>query len=85
MEKCLIGFISVASIILLVWLGFNVTSKAIDFSYEMLVEDTKIESGDIYEKQNTGTVSMLITLPDESSLILEPNSKISYSPQSYIK
>ena len=84
-KKCLIGFISVASIILLVWLGFNVTSKAIDFSYEMLVEDTKIESGDIYEKQNTGTVSMLITLPDESSLILEPNSKISYSPQSYNK
>lgn len=84
-KKYLIGFISAASIIVLAWFGFNSTYKAIDISYEMLVEDTKIESGDIYEKQNTGTVSMLITLPDESSLILEPNSKISYSPQSYNK
>lgn len=84
-RKYIIGFSSVALVILLSWFGFYSPSKHIDISYEKLVQDTKIASGDIYEKQNTGTVSMLITLPDESSLILEPNSKISYSPQSYNK
>ncbi len=84
-RKYIIGFSSVPLVILLSWFGFYSPSKHIDISYEKLVQDTKIASGDIYEKQNTGTVSMLITLPDESSLILEPNSKISYSPQSYNK
>ena len=84
-RKKIIGFSSAASIILLSWFGFNSISKPIEVSYEKLVQDTKIASGDIYEKQNTGTVPVLITLPDESSLILEPNSKISYSPQSYNK
>lgn len=84
-RKYIIGFSSAASIILLSWFAYKNLSKTIDISYEKLVQDTKIASGDIYEKQNTGPASMHITLPDESSLILEPNSKISYSPQSYNK
>lgn len=84
-RKYIIGFSSAALLLLLSWFGFNSPSKHIEVSYEKLVHDTKIESGDIYEKQNSGTAPVLITLPDESSLILEPGSKISYSPQSYNK
>jgi transmembrane sensor len=75
-----------ASIILtFAWFGWSKFSTPSVISYENLVQITKDETGEIYEKENLMTIPMLITLPDESSVILQPQSKISYSPKEFNK
>jgi hypothetical protein len=67
------------------WIGFQQFTKTDKVSYKQLVNDTKKLTGEIYEKENTTAFPMLLTLPDESSVILQPQSRISYSPQQYNK
>lgn len=74
-----------AAILIFVWIGWSEFSKPTIISYENLVQNTKDETGEIYEKENTTTRPILLTLPDESSVILQPKSKISYSPKQYNK
>lgn len=74
-----------AAILIFVWMGWTKLSKPPTISYENLVQNTKDETGEIYEKENTTAFPMLLTLPDESSVILQPQSRISYSPQQYNK
>ncbi|WP_394995688.1 FecR family protein [Emticicia sp.] len=74
-----------AAILVFVWIGWTEISKPAKMSYENLVQNTKDETGEIYEKENTTSFPMLLTLPDESSVILQPQSRISYSPKQYNK
>lgn len=74
-----------AAILIFVWFGWTELSKPARVSYENLVQNTKDQTGEIYEKENTTAFPMLLTLPDESSVILQPQSRISYSPQQYNK
>jgi transmembrane sensor len=43
------------------------------------------ETGEIYEKENFTSKPILVNLPDKSSIILQPKSKICYSPRQYNK
>ncbi len=74
-----------ATILLAIWFGWTELSKPSKISYENLVQNTKDKTGDIYEKENTTSLPILLSLPDESSVILQPKSRISYSPQQYNK
>lgn len=74
-----------ATILLFLWIGWTELSKPSKISYENLVQNTKDKTGDICEKENTTKQPMLLSLPDESSVILQPKSRISYSPQQYNK
>ncbi len=65
------------------WFGWSNFSKPNMVSYENLVYHTKNETGEIYEKENQTSSPLLITLPDGSSVILQPSTKISYSPKEY--
>lgn len=67
------------------WIGFQQLTKTESVSYKKLVNDTKKLTGEIYEKENLTSKPLFISLPDESSVILQPHSKISYSPQQYNK
>lgn len=58
-------------------------SKPPVVSYEGLVNKSRILTGEVYEKNNLTTHQIVVNLPDESSVILQPNSKISYSPKRY--
>jgi transmembrane sensor len=74
-----------AAILIFMWIGWTELSKPSKISYENLVQNTKAKTGEIYEKENATKHPILLTLPDESSVILQPQSKISYSPQQYNK
>ncbi|WP_064197917.1 MULTISPECIES: FecR family protein [Emticicia] len=74
-----------AAMLIFAWVGWSEFSKPTKVSYENLVQNTKKQTGEIYEKENTTAFPMLLTLPDESSVILQPQSRISYSPQQYNK
>lgn len=76
-----------AAAVLLVfsWIGFKQLTKTDTISYKQLVNDTKKLTGEIYEKENLTSKPLFVSLPDESSVILQPHSKISYSPQQYNK
>lgn len=76
-----------AAAVLLVfsWIGFKQLTKPDSVSYKQLVNNTKKLTGEIYEKENLTSKPLFISLPDESSVILQPHSKISYSPQQYNK
>lgn len=67
------------------WIGFKQLTKIDNISYKQLVNNTKKLTGEIYEKENLTSKPLFISLPDESSVILQPHSKISYSPQQYNK
>ena len=67
------------------WSGWLYFSKPSIISYEILVENTRNKTGEIYEKKNLTSKPMLVNLPDKSSVILQPQSKISYSPRQYNK
>lgn len=69
----------IASVILL----YSLPSGQNEISYNHLVQATKDKTGEMYEKTNLSGKPLLVTLPDESTIMLEPNSKISYSPKSY--
>lgn len=76
-----------AAAVLLVfsWIGFKQLTKTNTVSYKQLVNNTKKLTGEIYEKENLTSKPLFVSLPDESSVILHPHSKISYSPQQYNK
>lgn len=76
-----------AAAVLLVfsWIGFKQLTKTDTISYKQLVNNTKKLTGEIYEKENLTSKPLFVSLPDESSVILQPHSKISYSPQQYNK
>ncbi|MVM36665.1 DUF4974 domain-containing protein [Spirosoma sp. HMF3257] len=81
-----IRWAAVASVLLfLSWIGWGQLTKPSAISYEHLVNVTKTQTGEIYEKGNFTTKPLLINLPDKSSIILQPNSKICYSPKQYNK
>jgi len=67
------------------WIGFKQLTKTDTISYKQLVNNTKKLTGEIYEKENLTSKPLFVSLPDESSVILQPHSKISYSPQQYNK
>lgn len=64
------------------WINF---SNPKEVSYENLVQQTKMLTGEIYEKENTSPESMLVQLPDGSTVVLQPKGKLSYSPTQYGK
>ncbi|WP_179830183.1 FecR family protein [Spirosoma fluviale] len=73
-----------ASILLVAgWLSWSVVNKPSAVSYKSLVRYTKNQTGEIYEKENVTNQPLLINLPDNSSIILQPHSKICYSPKQY--
>ena len=72
-----------AAILIFIWIGWSELSKSTKISYENLVQNTKDETGEIYEKENTTKHPMILILPDESSVILQPKSRISYSPHQF--
>ncbi|GAB3996630.1 FecR family protein [Spirosoma daeguense] len=67
------------------WLGWSRFNKPSFVTYGELVKNTKAQTGEIYEKENLTAKPILINLPDKSSVILQPKSKICYSPKSYNK
>ncbi|QHV97837.1 FecR family protein [Spirosoma endbachense] len=79
-------WVAVASIVLtFVWLGWLRLSRPSFVSYGQLVKNTKAQTGEIYEKENFTSKPILINLPDKSSVILQPRSKICFSPRQYNK
>ncbi len=74
-----------AVLLIFSWIGFKQLSKTDTVSYKQLVNNTKKLTGEIYEKENLTAKPLFVSLPDESSVILQPQSKISYSPQQYNK
>jgi transmembrane sensor len=82
--KKLFSWVAAASIVFLLgWFGWVNFSKPKMISYENLVSNSKKEAGEIYEKENLTSSRLLITLPDGSSVILQPSTKISYSPKAF--
>ncbi|WP_020595788.1 FecR family protein [Spirosoma panaciterrae] len=77
-------WVSAALVILVAgWFSWNQLKKPKPVTYEKLVKLTKNSTGEIYEKVNLTKQPILINLPDKSSVILQPNSKICYSPKQY--
>ena len=74
-----------AVLLIFSWIGLTQLTKTKAVSYKQLVNETKKYTGEIYEKENLTSQPLFISLPDESSIILQPQSKISYSPQQYNK
>lgn len=77
----------VAAAVLLVfsWVGFQEFTKKEKFYNKDLVSNAKKINGEVYEKENLTLMPLFVSLPDKSSVILLPNSKISYSPYQYNK
>jgi transmembrane sensor len=77
-------WLSVACVILAgMWLGWKQMTAASPVSYKQLSEKTKNNTGEIYEKVNVTNKPIVVNLPDNSSVILQPGSKICYSPNQY--
>jgi hypothetical protein len=78
-------YLWLAALVLVVgaWIGFHAYTKNAKVSYNELVSDAKMQSGEMYEHENMTAEPQFIRLPDESSVILQPRSKISYSPHTY--
>ncbi|RRB02870.1 FecR family protein [Larkinella rosea] len=79
-------WLAAASVILIAtFFGWFQLQKPSPVTYNKLVKTTKSQTGEIYEKVNTTSQPILVNLPDKSSVILQPNSKICYSPKQYNK
>jgi transmembrane sensor len=79
-------WVAAAAILLtFVWLGWLRLNRPSFITYGQLVKNTKTETGEIYEKVNFTSKPILVNLPDKSSIILQPKSKICYSPRQYNK
>lgn len=74
-----------ASAIIVMFFTWTEFSNPTKISYENLVKNIKKDSGGIYEKENLTATPVVILLPDESTVILQPLSKISYSPNHFGK
>lgn len=81
-----IKWVAAASVILVtLWMVWRPTMKNSSVSYKQLVSATKKKTGELYERENLGPTAIVVNLPDKSSVILQPKSKISYSPKRYNK
>ncbi len=76
-------FAAAAAVLVFGWFGYAQLIKEDTISYQKLVKNTKSPWGDIYEKINLTQESMLVSLPDKSSIILQPQARISYSPSEF--
>lgn len=84
--KRFIFWLSAASIVLV--FGWFASIKLMDKSvvtYDTLVQNSMSETGEIYEKENRTQDVLLMNLPDGSSILLQPNAKLSYSPNKFNK
>ncbi|RCR71457.1 FecR family protein [Larkinella punicea] len=78
----LFKWLSVASIVLVLgWIGWTKYAKSPAITYRTLINTVKEGTGEIYEKENLTNGPILVNLPDKSSVILQPQSRISYSPK----
>ncbi|GAB4038885.1 FecR family protein [Spirosoma gilvum] len=82
-----IGKWAAAAMLILVagWIAWYQLLKPAPITYDKLVKNTRKLTGEIYEKENLTLKPILINLPDKSSVVLQPNSKISYSPRQFNK
>lgn len=78
-------WLAAAVLLIFTWIGFEKYQKSEAVSYKKLVSQAKKQTGEMYEKENLTDKPIFISLPDESSVILQAKSKISYSPQEYNK
>ncbi|GAB3909958.1 hypothetical protein GCM10028803_48710 [Larkinella knui] len=77
---------SVAAVILIFFLiGWRKFSTPSLVGYKNRIDAVRKETGEIYEKENVTTAPILVNLPDRSSVLLQPKSKISYSPKQFNK
>ncbi len=74
-----VGILLVGGYFVLNWIEDS--SRAI--SYNTNVESVRSITGEIFEKQNLGAHPMLVNLPDGSSLLLQPKTRISYNPKTF--
>ncbi|MFT7481177.1 MAG: transmembrane sensor [Oceanospirillaceae bacterium] len=73
-----------ASIVLVSsWLIWNNFSGVSTITYEKLVQESKTQTGDMYEKENLKQKALLVNLPDGSSVLLQPKARLSYSPSKF--
>jgi len=76
-------FAAASVVLILSLIGFNYLPRKNSMSYEKLVKETKTVAGDTYEKINLSQAPLLVSLPDNSTVLLQPKGKISYSPKEY--
>ncbi|OIN55535.1 FecR family protein [Arsenicibacter rosenii] len=78
----LLTWMAAASVALvcLFW-GWKEYTKPNAPTYERLARQIKQQSGEVFEKENLSNKPLLVNLPDKSSILLGPGSKISYSPR----
>ncbi|WP_341228412.1 FecR family protein [uncultured Arcticibacterium sp.] len=66
------------------YLVFNRLNDVTNISdYSTNVENARLVSGEIFEKQNLGSTPLLVNLPDGSSILLQPKTRISYNPKTF--
>lgn len=77
-----LSWLAAASVMLigLFW-GWQEYTKPNAPTYERLARTIKQQSGEVFEKENLSNKPLLVNLPDKSSILLEPGSKISFSPK----
>ncbi|SOE19917.1 protein of unknown function [Spirosomataceae bacterium TFI 002] len=76
-------WLAAAVLLISTWFGIKEFTKTEKVSYVELVSNAKKQTGEIYEKENLGPEPLFVLLPDNSSVLLQPGSKISYSLQKY--
>jgi len=76
-------FAAASVVLILSLIGYSHLPKNNSISYEKLVKKTKTVAGDTYEKINLSQAPLLVSLPDNSTVLLQPKGKISYSPKKY--
>jgi len=81
----LLLFSIAASAMIVMFISWTSFLNPTKISYENLVENIRKDSSGIYEKENLTATPVMIFLPDESTVILQPSSKISYSPKHFGK
>lgn len=80
----LLNWLVAASVVIIaLYSGWNYLKTPSSISYKQLVENTKSQTGEVYEKKNLSNKPLLINLPDHSSVLLQPQSKICYSRKQY--
>ncbi|MGV3560984.1 FecR family protein [Larkinella arboricola] len=67
------------------WLGWRFLATKTSSSQEVAFQAIREADGNIYEKENLTHKPILINLPDKSSVILQPKSRISYVPKEFNK
>ncbi|MFC5411072.1 FecR family protein [Larkinella bovis] len=82
----LFKWLAAASLVLAFsWLGWQFLTNRISSSQEVALQTIQAPAGNIYEKENLTNKPILIHLPDNSSVILQPKSRLSYVPNEFNK